>query len=390
MRITIFTPTYNRGYILPVLYHSLQQQTFKNFEWIVIDDGSTDNTEELLEDWKNKEKDFPIIYKKTENGGKCRAINRGVELAESKAFFIVDSDDYLLSDAIEKVCEWFGSIEDDERFAGVSGLRGLSQEIPIGGWPKFDSPYVDCSYFDRGKYGLLRDKAEIYKTSILKQYTFPEYEGEKYITPSIIWDAIAGDGYMLRYFKDIIYVCDYLEDGLTRNGYGKFVKCPKGTMAYINLLEKIHGKEVADKKKFRFFFILCTLYGVKKAVSIMELDDFMAHELENWYSEMLDGMRGFFEKKGIRNVAIYGLGNVGMAFLDVAKLTSVKVMYGFDQKAVPVKTIPVYSVINNYGDVDAVIITMRVYDDGVKRELMDKFSMVFYWKDISSKYWFDE
>ena len=97
---TIFTPTYNRAYILPQLYQSLCMQTCKDFEWLIIDDGSTDNTYSLVEDWINKCKQFSIRYYAKENAGKPRAINDGVKKAKGKYFFMVDSDDRLKPDAI--------------------------------------------------------------------------------------------------------------------------------------------------------------------------------------------------------------------------------------------------------------------------------------------------
>ena len=100
-KITVFTPTYNRAYILENLYRSLQRQTCKTFEWLVVDDGSADNTKELFERWQQEDNFFPIRYVKQENGGKCRAINQGLKLADGELFFTVDSDDYLTDDALE-------------------------------------------------------------------------------------------------------------------------------------------------------------------------------------------------------------------------------------------------------------------------------------------------
>ncbi|MBQ7385547.1 MAG: glycosyltransferase family 2 protein [Ruminococcus sp.] len=82
-RITVFTPTYNRAYIISNLYNSIKKQTFKNFEWLVVDDGSTDNTEDLFKKWQHEDNDFVIRYYKTVNGGKHRAINRALNLAVS-------------------------------------------------------------------------------------------------------------------------------------------------------------------------------------------------------------------------------------------------------------------------------------------------------------------
>ena len=102
-RITVFTPTYNRGYIIENLYKSLKRQDFVDFEWIVVDDGSTDNTKDLFEKILEDDKNFSVIYECTENGGKHRAINRGLQLASGELFFIVDSADYLTDDALRLV-----------------------------------------------------------------------------------------------------------------------------------------------------------------------------------------------------------------------------------------------------------------------------------------------
>ena len=103
MKITVFTPTYNRGYIIDNLFQSLKRQSYTDFEWIVIDDGSDDDTENMFQKFQSVDNGFPIIYKKVNNGGKHRAINTGLNLAKGELFFIVDSDDYLTDSALERI-----------------------------------------------------------------------------------------------------------------------------------------------------------------------------------------------------------------------------------------------------------------------------------------------
>jgi glycosyltransferase involved in cell wall biosynthesis len=98
--ITVFTPTYNRSELLVRLYESLKMQNNKNFEWVIVDDGSSDNTTELVELWQHEQK-VQILYYKQLNGGKHRAINKGISLANGLLFFIVDSDDFLLPESID-------------------------------------------------------------------------------------------------------------------------------------------------------------------------------------------------------------------------------------------------------------------------------------------------
>ena len=147
--ISVFTPTYNRGYIIDKLYQSLLEQTDKDFEWIVIDDGSKDETEEYFETIMKNDNPFPIYYQKVPNGGKHRAINKGVSLANGEMFFIVDSDDYLLPFAIERIKQWFETLDDSKKWAGVSGLRGHAQNQVIGG--SNSENYIDAKNIERAK-----------------------------------------------------------------------------------------------------------------------------------------------------------------------------------------------------------------------------------------------
>lgn len=213
--ITILTPTYNRAYLLPVLYQSLLKQSSKAFEWIVIDDGSTDTTFDLVQSWLTNQ-DFKISYYHKPNGGKHTAINLGVYYADCEYIYILDSDDYLTHDAIETVHEWIMSIDEDPSFAGVSGLRADSKGKVIGTFP-IGSAFVDATNLEREKYRLLGDKAEIYRKDILLAYPFPEYPNERFLPEAVVWDRIARDGYKLRWYNQVICICEYQADGLTMN-----------------------------------------------------------------------------------------------------------------------------------------------------------------------------
>ena len=212
---TIFTPTYNRRELIDNLYHSLLAQTDKNFEWLIIDDGSTDDTEKYFSELTSKPQPFPIRYLKQVSGGKHRAINKGVQNANGELFFIVDSDDYLTENAIEKINQWITTLDNSHKWAGISGLKGFSKNSVVGQHSDFS--YIDAKNNERRKYNLLGDKAEVYFTDVLKQHPFPEIPGENFISEEIVWNAIARDGYYLRWFNEIIYICDYLEGGLTKD-----------------------------------------------------------------------------------------------------------------------------------------------------------------------------
>ena len=227
MLITVFTPTYNRAFIIHNLYESLCRQTCQDFEWLIIDDGSEDNTESKLLSFILEDK-IKIRYYNQTNGGKHRAINRGVKEAKGELFFIVDSDDYLANNAVEKITFHYENIKKDNKFAGVCGCKAYFSGAKVGGEGKYS--ILDCNSFDfRYKYKVKGDMAEVFKTDILKQYPFPEFYGENFISESIVWNKIACN-YKLRYFNENIYFCEYLQDGLSAKIIKLRKKNPEGAM----------------------------------------------------------------------------------------------------------------------------------------------------------------
>ena len=227
--ITVFTPTYNRRELLENLYQSLLAQTDKNFEWLVVDDGSTDETENYFSELLMQTHPFPIRYIKQENGGKHRAVNKGVQNASGELFFIVDSDDSLLPNAIEKINQWVTSLDDAHKWAGISGLKGYSGHKNVG--QHASATYIDAKNTERHKYHLEGDKAEVYFTEVLKKYPFPEIPGENFISEETIWNTIARDGYYIRWFNEIIYICSYLDGGLTKDNT-KDKRNPQGRLLW--------------------------------------------------------------------------------------------------------------------------------------------------------------
>ena len=253
--ITVFTPTYNRAYIIPNLYRSLCNQTNQEFEWLVVDDGSVDNTEFLLSSFITENK-IRIRYIKQINGGKHRAINRGVQEAQGELFFIVDSDDQLADNAIERVSYHYAGVKNDSSFGGVGGMRAYFSGERIGGEANFDK--LDCTLLElRYLYGVRGDLAEIYKTSVLKEFPFPEIDGEKFCPEALVWYGIA-QKYKLRFFNEKIYLCEYLSDGLT----AKILKIRKQSPIASMMTYSIkYGSEVPVIEKiksginfWRFFF----------------------------------------------------------------------------------------------------------------------------------------
>lgn len=238
MRFTVFTPTYNRAYLIDRLYRSLQRQSFTDFEWVVVDDGSSDDTRGMFGGYLADTNPFPIRYVYQENGGKHRAINKGLELAEGELFYIVDSDDYLPDDALQIIdaVEKTVPVEEKHQFGGVCGLKGTENHGVLG--RTFSGDVLDITSLQRFGNGISGDKAEVFYTALLKQYPFPEFEGENFITEAVVWDRIAGDGYKLRFFNQVVMICQYMPDGLTASGDEIFKRNPHGWGLYIHQCDK--------------------------------------------------------------------------------------------------------------------------------------------------------
>ena len=244
MLITVFTPIYNRAHLLSRVYESLCKQTFKDFEWVIVDDGSTDESFSVVQRWTNDSSPkgkagrgfFPIRYIYQENGGKHRAINCGVKEARGELFFIVDSDDMLPPDALEIVVKVYEDIRDNQSFAGVCGLDGTFEGKVIGsGLPA--SVIDDTSIAVRFRLGVTGDMKEVFRTSVLQEFPFPEIDGERFCPEMLVWNRIATK-YKLRYFNRVIYLAEYQADGLTSDIVKARMKSPAASMmTYAELTE---------------------------------------------------------------------------------------------------------------------------------------------------------
>lgn len=248
IKVTVFTSTYNRAYIIKNLYQSLLRQTCKDFEWVVVNDGSTDDTDQLIKCWMD-DKGVQIKYIKLEkNGGIANAINCGIKEAAGSLFFKIDSDDIIVSDAIEKVIYFESTISDKSSFAGVAGYRFFKSNLAIGKEWKNKKEYIDATNFERKKYHLNGDKAEVYYTEVLRKYLpFPFFEGENYAFEGILWNRIASDGLKIRWFRDKIYRCEYLDDGITLHFFEDCKKNFNAYTLYVNEYKKYKGVSFSEK-----------------------------------------------------------------------------------------------------------------------------------------------
>lgn len=235
--LTILTPSYNRGYIIENAYKSLLRQKDKDFEWLVIDDGSTDDTEKIVNSFIKQGKINIRYYKKT-NGGKHTAVNYGVGKAKGNYILILDSDDYLTDDAVKKIGHYWKKYDNNENICCLSFLREYPDKKVIGKTYEGSEIISDNINFRYNK-GVLGDMAEVFKTNILKKYPFPVFSNERFLSEAIVWNEIALE-YKTVYINEAIYICEYLEDGLSNSCLKARIRCPKGSIenARIFLNEK--------------------------------------------------------------------------------------------------------------------------------------------------------
>ena len=247
--ITIHTASYNRAYILGKAFESLKAQTCKDFEWIISDDGSTDNTEELVTSWQKEDNGFEIIYSKLPHVGFPRALNDGIRLSNTDWFMMLDSDDYLLPNTVEKIIPWLEEIKEMKMMVGI----GVTRRYPDGNYMKNQVPiidpekgYVDASNSDRAKYKLNMDCFEVNRTALLREYPFQYWPTEEYAPPALNYNAMSLDGYKWRWRADKLYICEYQNDGLTKNNK----KVKNNPMGYAMMYNQ-------DLLRFRAFKSRC-------------------------------------------------------------------------------------------------------------------------------------
>ena len=272
MKLTIFTPTYNRAYIIGQLYESLKKQTSFDFEWLVVDDGSTDETQQLFEKWTAEETCFPIRYYKKENGGKCRAINYALDLAQGELFFTVDSDDWLTEDAVEKIKSWFAQIN-DKQISGIVANRGYAPnktENYCFREDYLDKPLLDIYSFQQNGHQVFDgERAFVFYTDFHKKYRYPEFDGENFMTEAVVWNRMARDGYKMRFFNDIIWIFEYRDDGLTKAGNTLFLNNPRGYGLWLREKAEFENRSAVDKFRMLYNFS-CELKDRYDAKTIAE------------------------------------------------------------------------------------------------------------------------
>lgn len=232
--ITVFTPTYNRKEKLKRLYNSLVQQKYKDFEWVIVDDGSTDDTEELVKEFI-KENLIKINYFKQKNQGKSLAHNKGVELAKGDYFVGIDSDCFFTPDALTIVSEYVEKIKDRKDICGLGFLNYKMNTTEFIGTKFPEDDFEETYYNIYNKYNITGDKELTFKTHIIREFPFPKIENEKFVPESLIFNRISKKYKFLFVNKAIINV-DYSDEGYSNNYFELMKKNPRANMLYYKEL----------------------------------------------------------------------------------------------------------------------------------------------------------
>lgn len=224
--LTVITPTFNRSHTLSKCYESLCQQTDQRFQWMVIDDGSTDKTEELFEKWIH-EGQINILYYKKENGGKASALNYSFSKIYTPYAVCLDSDDYFSNDAVFKAISQLERICNDKLACGIVALRNNLDGSVMGDRTIPNSFYSVTAADLFLRLNLNTELICFYKTDILKNYSFPIFEGEKFVSPAWMQYTITQDYYYVV-SRDCYCYCEYISDGLTKNKQSIIKNNPNG------------------------------------------------------------------------------------------------------------------------------------------------------------------
>lgn len=231
-RLCIFTPTFNRAKTLVNCYRCLINQSNKEFQWLIIDDGSNDGTDKIVNEWI-KDEIIKIRYvRKKVNQGKGRAIEDSLIICDSPLWLCLDSDDELFPKAVEDILSRYDEIFSKKRCCGIWGVRYTKNRVPMQGdkYTNIINKLPDKIQFmeARYKYRIPPEYCLVYKTNVLKKYKYPHYDGEKFIPESSVYCLMDADNYYYLTSKKPLMTCEYLSDGLSNNYYKNVARYPNG------------------------------------------------------------------------------------------------------------------------------------------------------------------
>ncbi|AQX08204.1 glycosyltransferase family A protein [Elizabethkingia ursingii] len=246
MTFTVFTASFNRAHTIIRTYNSLVNQSFKDFEWLIVDDGSTDNTDQTVSGFIKKN-EIDITYIKKNNGGKHTAWNIGLDNAKGDFFIILDADDFFLEDTLFIFHKYYKKIVNNDSIAGITGLCIDTDDNIVGNKYPFNE-LIGKPLEINSKYNIYGDKCGGYKTKLVRHIKFPIFEDEKFITEGILINRIS------KYFNnlfinEILCGVEYQEQGLSSNSLKLRVQNIKGTLLYYTEAYKDYSFGFQSKYK---------------------------------------------------------------------------------------------------------------------------------------------
>ncbi|MEK3885893.1 glycosyltransferase family 2 protein [Bacillus sp. FSL K6-3431] len=253
--LTIFTPTFNRAFCLDNCYQSLLRQTSKDFVWLIVDDGSTDSTKQLVDEWL-QEKKIEIRYIWQENVGMHGAHNTAYELIDTELNVCIDSDDYMPKDAVEKINHFwrkYGS----EKVSGLIGLDANTNNEVIGTRlpEKLKSSTLFHLYND---HGITGDKKLVFRSELTKQFRYPIFQNEKYVGLAYKYYMLDRE-YEMLLLNEVLCCVEYLQDGSSLNMFNQYRKNPKGFAFYRKELMKLPFADITYKYRQAIHYVSSSL-----------------------------------------------------------------------------------------------------------------------------------
>ena len=254
--LTIFTPAYNRAHTIGRTYESLCRQTCKDFEWLVVDDGSSDNTRQLVEGWIAEGK-IAIRYIYQDNQGMHGAHNTAYRNITTELNTCIDSDDYMPDDAVEKIIACWREHGND-KLAGIIGLDATEDGKVIG--TRFTDGMVTTTLQGFYRAGGCGDKKLVYRTDVIKRYPeYPLFEGERYVGLAYKYMLIDQD-YVLRTLNEPLVIVEYQQDGSSFNMYKQYWRNPRGFAFF-------RKAEMSVPQSFKRLLQVCTHYVSSSIIS---------------------------------------------------------------------------------------------------------------------------
>ena len=293
MMLTVFTPTYNRATLLPRLYESLLLQTNQDFEWLIVDDGSTDETERVVEQLRDEQR-IQIRYIKKENGGKHTAHNEAVKHASGKWFMCVDSDDILSPHAVSAISE-------AEKHLLKADCGFLAYKIRLGGELLCDtfSQTGNIHYSIYQYSNVLSTGGEyviVLFTLLAEKFPYPVIENERFIGECVLYDRLDLDGYTICPLPEVLEECEYQPDGLTSRFYQMMLRNPGGYQIY-------HAQRIDLAISFRERLRHCISYQAFRRMSGRRVDGYRGRHRILAACAWLPGQLGaiYYQYKGKTN-----------------------------------------------------------------------------------------